>query len=282
MIEKQRVHYSIFRQLNIFLPCLFEQQKIAEILACCDRVIELKKQLLDKKRRQKQWLMQKLLDPDSGVRIKGFEETEWNKKTLSGLFSFGVSIAASRDQLSDEGVLYLHYGDIHSTETFIADADNDSLNIPKLKCDRIPEKALLRNGDIAFIDASEDYDGVSKFVVIINETGTPFLSGLHTIPAHSKSAELCNEFKRYCFQALRFKQQMRFYAQGMKVYSVCKSDLGKVKVVFPEEQEQKAITRVLSSIDSEIGLLDQELSQWQQKKKSLMQLLLTGIVRVNV
>jgi type I restriction enzyme S subunit len=33
--------------------------------------------------------------------------------------------------------------------------------------------------------------------------------------------------------------------------------------------------------DHEIELLEQELEAWQQKKKALMQLLLTGLVRVN-
>ena len=60
--------------LELRLPCppLAEQQKIAEILTTCDRVIELKQKLLEEKRRQKQWLLQKLLDPNSGVRIPGY------------------------------------------------------------------------------------------------------------------------------------------------------------------------------------------------------------------
>ncbi len=259
-----------------------EQHKIAEILMCCDQVISLKEQLIEEKRRQKKWLMQTLLNPDSGVRVPGFERSEWFECSLSELFTFGVSIAASRAQLNNKGALYLHYGDIHTTETFFVDADSDSQIIPRLACAKISDKTLMHNGDVAFIDASEDYEGVSKFVVVKNETNVPFIAGLHTIPAHSKGAELCIEFKRYCFQAQRFKRQMRFYAQGMKVYGVCKGDLGKVRVAFPEKREQKAIACVLSTIDSEIDLLNQELFQWQQKKKALMQLLLTGIVRVNV
>ncbi|MBO7327177.1 MAG: restriction endonuclease subunit S, partial [Lentisphaeria bacterium] len=43
---------------------------------------------------------------------------------------------------------------------------------------------------------------------------------------------------------------------------------------------QKNIADILSAADKEIDLLEQELAQQEQKKKSLMQLLLTGIVRV--
>ena len=44
---------------------------------------------------------------------------------------------------------------------------------------------------------------------------------------------------------------------------------------------QKAIIERLIIADKEISLLEQELEIWQQKKKVLMQLLLTGLVRVN-
>ena len=45
-------------------------------------------------------------------------------------------------------------------------------------------------------------------------------------------------------------------------------------------KEQTAIVEVLSTADHEIDLLQQDIEQEKQKKKTLMQLLLTGIVRV--
>jgi type I restriction enzyme S subunit len=47
-------------------------------------------------------------------------------------------------------------------------------------------------------------------------------------------------------------------------------------------EEQNAIAKVITFFDERINLLERELTQWQQKKKALMQLLLTGIVRVSV
>ena len=52
-------------------------------------------------------------------------------------------------------------------------------------------------------------------------------------------------------------------------------------VELPTIAEQKAIANVLAAADQEITLLNAELEVWQQKKKALMQLLLTGLVRVN-
>lgn len=53
-----------------------------------------------------------------------------------------------------------------------------------------------------------------------------------------------------------------------------------IPVKMPPLNEQTAIANILSTADREIELLQQELEQEKQKKKALMQLLLTGIVRV--
>ena len=55
-----------------------------------------------------------------------------------------------------------------------------------------------------------------------------------------------------------------------------------MEVQFPPEELQMKIVDILSTEDRKISLLMQEVENWKQKKKALMQMLLTGIVRVNV
>ena len=50
---------------------------------------------------------------------------------------------------------------------------------------------------------------------------------------------------------------------------------------LPSLKEQTAIAEILSTADKEIELLKKDIEQEKLKKKSLMQLLLTGIVRVD-
>jgi type I restriction enzyme S subunit len=50
--------------------------------------------------------------------------------------------------------------------------------------------------------------------------------------------------------------------------------------LLPEDEEQSAIANILSTADHEIELLQSDLDEWINKKKALMQLLLTGKVRV--
>ena len=52
------------------------------------------------------------------------------------------------------------------------------------------------------------------------------------------------------------------------------------EICIPVIEEQKRIINIMSCIEKETVLLEQELEQEKQKEKALMQLLLTGIVRV--
>ena len=53
-------------------------------------------------------------------------------------------------------------------------------------------------------------------------------------------------------------------------------------IYLPSLPEQQVIAKVLSAADKEIELLQKSIEQEKQKKKALMQLLLTGIVRVKI
>ena len=74
---------------------------------------------------------------------------------------------------------------------------------------------------------------------------------------------------------------MAYYANGMKVYGVSGKDFAKVEIVFPGHEEQRAIANVLDAISTNIELLQDEVKAMEVEKKALMQLLLTGLVRVN-
>ena len=50
---------------------------------------------------------------------------------------------------------------------------------------------------------------------------------------------------------------------------------------FPEKEEQIAIANILSKADEEIILLKSKLELVKKEQKAMMQLLLSGIVRVN-
>ena len=262
-------------------PSKAEQEAIAQALSDADALIESLENLLGKKRRVKQGAMQELLTGKR--RLPGFSG-EWEVKALGELLNFSGGLSASRDQLSAEGHCYLHYGDIHlSTKSFI-DVRAEFQNIPKLKVplNKLAAKSLLADGDVVFVDASEDDEGASKHVVVVNPDDTPFISGLHTIVAKSKTTDLDHQFRRYCFQTGAVKAQFRFFAVGTKVSGISKTNIAKVAMPLPSVAEQAAIAGILSDMDADIAALEEKLGKARQLKQGMMQELLTGKTRLVV
>jgi type I restriction enzyme S subunit len=260
-------------------PTLAEQEAIAEALGDADAFIESLEQLITKKRQIKQGAMQELL---TGKRkLPGFSG-EWEVKLLGDLFDFSGGLSASRDQLSMEGYCYLHYGDIHtSTKNFI-NVRSEQQDIPKLDISlkKVSSNSLLDDGDVVFVDASEDEEGTSRHIVVFNKDKIPFISGLHTIVAKSKTNELNNQYRRYCFQTADIKQQFRFFAVGTKVSGISKTNIAKLTLPVPSIPEQTAIASILSDMDSEITALEEKLAKARQIKQGMMQELLTGRIRL--
>ena len=260
-------------------PTKTEQEAIAKALSDVDVFIESLEQLIAKRRNLKQAAMQQLLTGKQ--RLPGFNG-EWEVKTLGNLFNFSGGYSASRDQLSTEGYCYLHYGDIHGATKTCVDTRADYQDIPKLNIPlkRISTGSLLKDGDVVFVDASEDDEGTSRHVVVVNKDNVPFISGLHTIVAKSKTDELAHEYRRYCFQTSAIRQQFLYYSVGTKVSGISKTNIPKLMLPVPSVPEQTAIANILSDMDAEIAALEQRLAKTRDLKQGMMQELLTGRTRL--
>lgn len=221
--------------------------------------------------------------------MRGYKQTEvgmipedWDVKPLSDFFSFSGGLPAPRAQLGSRGHCYLHYGDIHTSSKSYVDVDIEHVELPKLdvRLSDVPRKSILSDGDVVFVDASEDDEGTSKHQVIRNPRNIPFISGLHTIVAKSKSNDLTNGYKCHCFQTRKIKKQFLFYSVGTKVSGISKSNIGKILLPIPSAPEQEAIAEALSDADALIESLEQLLAKKRHLKQGAMQQLLTGKKRL--
>jgi type I restriction enzyme S subunit len=214
-------------------------------------------------------------------RLPGFRGA-WGLSRLGELFNFSGGLSASRDQLSSDGYCYLHYGDIHTSRKCFVDVGSEYQEIPKLHIplNKVPASSMLDDGDVVFVDASEDDEGTSRHVVIINPQKIPFISGLHTIVAKSKTGALDNSYRRYCFQTPAIQTQFRFFAVGTKVSGISKTNIVKITLPVPSVPEQIAIADILSDMDTEITTLEAKLAKVRGLKHGMMQKLLTGRIRL--
>ena len=118
--DGKQIGYDDFGDLIIHNPPLSEQQNIADILLQCDKVIALKKERIKEEKRLKKWLMQKLLNPNSGVRLPGYEKSEWEKTNIGCVtisFSGGTPESSKKEYYCENGIPFIRSGEISSTKT---------------------------------------------------------------------------------------------------------------------------------------------------------------------
>ena len=252
-------------RLVVQYPCLEEQNRIIDIISRQDSVIELKEKLLEEKQRQKKYLMQQLLSGKK--RLPGFS-SEW-KKIAIGSFIREVDEKTTENNQYDI-LSVTKNGIVRQSDHFnkqIASEDNTGYKI-------------LRRGNLAFssmnlwmgsLDVLEDYE-----IGIISPAYKVF----------SFNTQLMNiKFGR---QFMRSESMIWLYKvnseQGASIVrrNLDLKALLSTKVSIPGLDEQQAIATVFMAADREIELLQQDIECEKKKKKALMHLLLTGIVRVSV
>ncbi len=256
---QKRVQTESIANYIIPFPPLPEQQKIADILTMQDRMIELKEQLLAQKQQQKKYLMQQLLTGKK--RLPGFSG-EWKKELLGKLFS-------ERKETNCQNLEMLA---ITGNQGIIPRAQLD------LKDNSSDDKSKYLKvciGDIGY-NTMRMWQGVSAYS---NYEG--IVSPAYTIlkPCSNINAK----YFSYLFKMPKTISLFYRFSQGLvdDTRNLKYENFKKIRVQYPiDKEEQTAIADVLSAADREIDLLRQNIESEKQKKKALMQLLLTGIVRV--
>ncbi|MFN7089530.1 MAG: restriction endonuclease subunit S [Allorhizobium sp.] len=257
---------------------LSEQKAIAEALSDVDASIAALSRLIAKKRDLRQGAMQRLLTGQT--RLPGFTAS-WQEKRLGDHVAFLKNGIQSRAQLTlSDPVRYLHYGDIHVTPDLYLDLSNTDM--PRLPSPAAAGLTRLQDGDIVFVDASEDLNGVGKSLEIVGAIGVEAVSGQHTIAGRFDKSVLADGFKRYLQFIPAFTVHLRRLAAGTKVYATNRKHIASAELQLPETDEQIAIARVLSDMELEISALEARLDKARALKQAMMQALLTGRVRLPV
>lgn len=245
-----------------------EQERISTILTTQDKVIELKEKRLAEKQRQKKYLMQQLLTGKK--RLPGFSG-EWKNIKLCEVLSERkeknveqnlriCSVAVQKgvvDQVEHLGRSYAandtsnysvaHYGDIIYTKS--------------------------PTGDFLYGIVKQNLLQETVAVSPLYGVFTPLTFGLgYFLHTYFQSA-ICA--RNYLLPIVQ---------KGAKnTINITNDTFISSKLYLPlDVEEQKAIADTFIAADREIELLRQDIRQEKQKKKALMQLLLTGIVRVTV
>lgn len=245
---RKRLYWDSFAPIGCILPPIEEQRKIAAILTTQDKVIELKEKRLAEKQRQKKYLMQQLLTGKK--RLPGFVFGA-EKTTIKAISTYSVSTISQTMLESYEGKQLYPVFNANSIAGYVDFFENE-----------YPYISIIKDGA-----------GIGRVRLCEAKSST-----IGTIGCIHARKGISIVFLYYLFEQIDFSK----YSNGSTIPHLYYKDYSCEKVRIPDIQEQTAIAEVLSTADREIDLLCQDIEQEKQKKKTLMQLLLTGIVRVKV
>lgn len=288
----QNLNKEKVADLQLKVPPLAEQQRIAKALSDVDALISTTEKLIQKKKNIKQGTMQNLLTGKK--RLPGFAKStrtkmtelgeipeDWEVKTLSEIFEFKPNNTFTRDCLNDSKGEYqnVHYGDVLIKYSSILDCSKETIPFINEGINVKFSKYGIVEGDIIIADTAED-ETVGKVVEVFNLGEKKIVSGLHTFLCRKITDDFAPKWLGYFMNQAIFHNQLLPFITGTKVSAISRTAIQNVKVLIPSKEEQTAIANVLSSMDKEIETLNTKLEKYRNLKTAMMQQLLTGKIRL--
>jgi type I restriction enzyme S subunit len=244
--------------LKIPLPPLTEQLAIANILSTWDTAIQTTQALISQKEQEKKWLMQNLLTGKK--RLKGFSE-EWKKVGAGDVFESYTKKGFENEELLS--------------------ATQDRGIIPR---SMLEGRVTMPDGTTAGYKLVEPGDFIISLRSFQGGLEYSYYRGIVS-PAYivlKPKKQIDDEFYKQYFKSSEFIGRLSIAVIGIRDgKQISYDDFCTVKIPSPALDEQTAIAQVLQTADKEIELLKAKLEQQKLQKKGLMQVLLTGKVRVN-
>lgn len=267
------IYSSGLKNVKIPLPPLPEQQKIATILSTWDKAIDKLTQLIAAKEQRKKGLMQQLLTGKK--RFAGFKG-DIKKRTIGKSINqiTGFAFKSSEFNQDSQGIRLCR--GVNISKGFLRfDQSNEMFwngNMEEVS------KYFLEENDIVI---SMDGSLVGRNYAQISNMDLPLLLVQRVAKIKSKS-DLVQSYLFQCISSAEFTKHVDSVKTSSGIPHISSKDINSFKIHLPSIEEQQKIASILSAADKEIELLKNELESLQQQKKGLMQVLLTGGVRVKI
>ena len=211
---------------------------------------------------------------NSGQVPEGYEKTsfgifpcDWEKDELKHLGEFEKGKGIPGNKMTDEGVPCVGYGDIYMKYNYHFEKAKSFVDIETAK-----ESQLIKKGTLLFTGTGETAEEIGKCVCYNGEEDIYAGGDIITFVAN-KINPLFLSYQQYLDFALKQKAS---FGQGHSVVHIQKGNLEKLNCAYPKtEREQSRIAQILMQWDKTIELQEKYIASLENRKKALMQRLLS-------
>ncbi len=271
-----------FASINALIPPLPEQRKIASILTSVNEVIENTRKQIEKLQDLKKATMNELLT--MGIGHTEFKDSElgripksWEVKELGDISKIYFSNVDKKSYTNEIPVFLCNYMDVYSN-SYIKNGIEFMRATAK---QREIDKFLLLKGDVIITKDSETPDDIAV-PAYVSEHLKNVLCGYHLALIRSDKKKLSGIYLAHLFELDSIRHRYYQLANGSTRFGLTSDAILESKILVPPLLEQQKITSILTSMDENIEEKQLKLRKTESLKKSLMQDLLTGRVRVKV
>lgn len=192
---------------------------------------------------------------DSGLKWIGQIPKGWKVNRIKYLFKTTKGLSITKENLIEEGLPVISYGQIHSKMNTGVTVDEELLRFVSFEYRKFVS-SKMEKFDFAFADTSEDYEGCGNCVY--KRTDDELYGGYHVVILKSIKKE-DNRYFAYLFQTDVWREQIRTKASGVKVFSVTQKIINEASVIIPPAAMQTRITTFLDAKCAEIDALTADI-----------------------
>ena len=240
-------------KLEVSLPPISEQKKIAKLLSLLDERIATQNKIIDK--------LQSL--------IKGLNDSlyaQYGNEFKTSFAKLGTSYSGLSGKSAQDfgsGKAFITYLNVYSNNVinekdfqYVAIKDGEKQNVAEY-------------GDVLFTLSSETPEEVGIGSVYLGKEKVYLNSFCFGI--HITNAEIVfPPYLSYYVSSTAFRKFIYPYAQGSTRFNLCKADFEKASIKLPTLENQKRIYSILSRIDSKIETERQMLDLYNSQKQYLL------------
>lgn len=272
-VSISNVYNSDLKKLDITLPVLPEQTKIANFLTAVDNRISLLQKKKTELTQYKKGVMQKLFSQeirfkqDDGSDKVNSEAREgslgcfpdWEEKRLGEVASFSKGKGISKADIAEDGTTEcIRYGELYTVYSEVISKIVSKTNIDE------NELVLSEENDVIIPASGETQIDIAT-ASCVKRSGIALGGDLNII-----KSQIDGLFLSYYLNNAR-KRNIARLAQGISVVHLYASQLAILKIDLPCLREQQKIANFLSSIDKSIENIANQIEQSQKWKKGLLQ-----------